>query len=103
MIRWFAHKVFATVEDSADLRIDLINADLDCLPPVTLINARVDPLRSDAYMLAAALKRAGTKFEHRIYEGVTHDFFGMAAVVAKAKEAQLFAGHRLKASLSDEY
>jgi hypothetical protein len=34
--------------------------------------------------------------ERREYEGVTHEFFGTAAVVQKAKDAQAYAGQRLK-------
>ena len=98
---WFAGQVFLQQADKADPRIDLINADLSDLPPVTLINARIDPLRSDADLLANALQKANVKVEHKVYEGVTHEFFGMAAVVAKAKEAQIFAGQRLQASLSE--
>lgn len=96
MMGWFADKVFSKSDDKTDPRIDLINADLKGLPPVTLINARIDPLRSDADLLAAALKKAGVKINHKIYDGVTHEFFGMAAVVGKAKQAQVFAGQQLK-------
>jgi acetyl esterase/lipase len=97
---WFADKLFSKPEDRKDPRIDLISANLQGLPPVTLINARIDPLRSDSDLLAAALKKAGIKVEHRVYDGVTHEFFGMAAVVTNPKEAQAFAGQQLKLSLN---
>jgi acetyl esterase len=100
MMAWFADKVFAKPEDKKDPRIDLIHADLKGLPPITLINARIDPLRSDGDQLAAALKKAGVNVQHTVYDGVTHEFFGMAAVVAKAKQAQALAGQRLKSGLS---
>jgi acetyl esterase/lipase len=45
------------------------------------------------------LKKAGVPVQHTVYEGVTHEFFGMAAVVAKAKQAQAAAGQRLKSDL----
>ena len=32
----------------------------------------------------------------RDYEGVAHEFFGAAAVLQKAKDAQAYAGERLK-------
>jgi acetyl esterase/lipase len=85
--------------DKKDPRIDLVHADLKGLPPVTLINAQVDPLRSDSDLLEAALKKAGVKVDHKVYAGTTHGFFGMAAVVPEAKQAQELAGKRLKASL----
>ena len=100
MMAWFAAAVFSTPDEKKDPRIDLINADLRGLPPVTLINARVDPLRSDGDMLAASLHKAGVKVKHKVYDGVTHEFFGMAAVVPKAKQAQALAGRELKKSLS---
>jgi hypothetical protein len=34
------------------------------------------------------------------YEGVTHEFFGMAAVVEKSKEAQQFGAEGLKEVLN---
>jgi len=96
MMEWFISTTVAKAADRQDPRIDLVNADLKDLPAVTLINARIDPLRSDADLLAAALRKAGVKVEHRIYDGVTHEFFGMAALVAKARQAQAFAGQQLK-------
>ena len=100
MMAWFADKTFARPEDKQDPRIDLVHADLKGLPPITLINARIDPLRSDADLLSAALTKAGVRVEHKVYDGVTHEFFGMAAVVAKAKQAQALAGQRLKTSFA---
>ena len=73
--------------------------DIILLPPVTLISAQIDPLRSDGTMLETALKAAGVPVERKNYDGVTHEFFGMAAVVKKAKDAQEYAGQRLKQAL----
>jgi acetyl esterase len=103
-LNWFAAQAFTTENSAVDLvaherMTDLVDGDLDLLPPVTLISARIDPLRSDSDMLAAALTRARTEVQHATYDGVTHDFFGMAAVLSKAKQAQAFAGRRLKHSL----
>ena len=99
MMEWFAKHVFGKPEDAKDPRIDLVNANLKGLPPITLINAEIDPLRSDSDLLEAALKKAGVKVEHKVYAGTTHEFFGMAAVVADAKNAQKLAGQRLKSAL----
>jgi acetyl esterase/lipase len=98
MMSWFAAQVLSEPDDATDPRISLIDAYVNLLPAVTLINARIDPLRSDGDMLAAALKRSGVQVNHIIYDGVTHEFFGMAAVVAKAREAQLFAGQQLRSA-----
>ena len=97
MVKWFVDKVERTPADLKDPRLQLIDARLDGITPgVTLINARVDPLRSDGKMMEKALKKANVPVERRDYEGVTHEFFGTAAVVGKAKQAQAFAGQRLK-------
>jgi uncharacterized zinc-type alcohol dehydrogenase-like protein len=95
MIAWFLDKLVTNPEVKADTRLDLINADLVGLPPVTIINAEIDPLRSDGEMLEAALKEAGVEVERKVYTGVTHEFFGMAAVLDKAGDALQFAGDRL--------
>ena len=45
----------------SDPRLDLVNARLEGLPPVTIINAQTDPLREDGAMLADALRQAGVR------------------------------------------
>ena len=98
MIEWFVDKLLAKPEDKMDPRLDIVNAKLAGLPPVTIINAQIDPLREDGAMLQAALKKAGVKVDRKVYDGVTHEFFGMAAVVKDAADAQKFGGNALKAS-----
>ena len=98
MMTWFAKHTTRTPADLQDPRINLVAADLKGLPAVTIINAEIDPLRDDGTMLQRALQQAGVQVEHRKYDGVAHEFFGQAAVVDKAKEAQQYAGDRLKAA-----
>lgn len=98
MMRWFFNQVVRSESDLVDPRLSLINADLRSLPPVTIINASIDPLRSDGILLEDALRKAGGSVERREFEGVTHEFFGAAAVLQKACEAQAFAGERLRKS-----
>lgn len=98
MVAWFLDKLLRSPEDKADPRLNLVGADLRGLPPVTLINAQLDPLRSDGVMLEEALQQAGVAVQRRDYHGVAHEFFGMAAVVHKARQAQQFAGERLRES-----
>ena len=100
MIEWFMDKLLRTPADKQDTRLDLVNADLRGLPPVTIINARIDPLRSDGAMLEDALKKAGVPVERKDYAGVTHEFFGGAAVLQKARDAQTYAGQRLTQSFT---
>ena len=96
MIGWFVDKLLARPEQKSDPRLDLVHAQLAGLPPVTIINAQIDPLREDGAMLESALQAAGVPVERKVYPGTTHEFFGMAAVVDDAKAAQEFAGERLQ-------
>ena len=100
-MEWFVRHATRSPEDLDDARLNLIEADFDAMPPVTIINAEIDPLRDDGKMLEDALERAGVSVERRLYPGVAHEFFGMAAVVTTAREAQQFAGKRLKSDLHE--
>lgn len=99
MMLWFISQITTRQADTKDPRIDLVHANLQGLPPVTVINAEIDPLRDDGAQLEQALKTAGVSVERKVYPGVTHEFFGTAAVVQKAQDAQAYAGSRLKADL----
>ena len=98
MMGWFAKQVSRTPADLQDPRISLVKADLKDLPPVTIINAQIDPLLDDGAMLEKALREADVEVERKVYDGSTHEFFGMAAVEHDARQAQAWAGQRLKAS-----
>lgn len=100
MMEWFFDKVTRSEKDLEDPRLSLIDADLRGLPPVTIVSARIDPLRGDGAKLEEALRDAQVDVERRDFEGVTHEFFGCAAVVAKAQQAQTYAGERLISSFS---
>jgi acetyl esterase len=99
MIPWFNSYYFQTPADGNDPRISLVNANLGGLGATTIINADVDPLRSDGEELAAKLKAAGVPVVQKTYYGVTHEFFGMGAAVRAAKDAMTFARDRLRESL----
>jgi acetyl esterase/lipase len=96
MMAWFGDKVFSSPSQKQDPRVDLLGAELRVLPTVTLINAQIDPLRSDGDLLAQALKKANVSFKHQVFKGVTHEFFGMAPVVGNAKSAQRLAATELR-------
>ena len=101
MIGWFFDKTLNLVTDKTDPRLDLVHSKLSLLPPVTIINAQIDPLRSDGAMLEEALKQANVKVTRKEYEGVTHEFFGAAAVLPAAKSAQSFAAEQLKQAFKE--
>ena len=68
------------------------------LPPATVIAAEIDPLMSEGKAYADRLKKEGVPVTYKHYSGVTHEFFGMGAVVPAAKEAEHFAADQLKKS-----
>ena len=100
MMEWFFKQYGRTPADGKDPRIDLAGADLKGLPPVMIINAQIDPLRTDGEMLERKLKAAGVTVERKVYPGVTHEFFGMGAVVAKAKDAETMGASALADALA---
>ncbi|WP_201837715.1 alpha/beta hydrolase [Microvirga zambiensis] len=88
-MEWFADKYLGKPEDKQSPLLNLYSkADLKGLPPATLINAEIDPLESDGKLLADNLKAAGVETARHVYAGVTHEFFGMDAVLDDAKKAQ---------------
>ena len=97
---WFVDKVTRSQADLQDPRLDVVGkARLQGLPPATIVNAEIDPLRSEGEALARRLQEAGVPVEQRTYGGVTHEFFGMAPAVADAGAAQDFVGDRLRGAL----
>jgi acetyl esterase/lipase len=96
MMAWFVRNATDNASNLRDPRLNLVAANLKGLPPTTVINAEIDPLKSDGDLLVEKLKADGVATEHKLYTGVTHEFFGMDAVVAKAKEAQDFAAAQIK-------
>lgn len=96
MMKWFFENALTDEKDAKDPRISLVSANLKGLPPTTIVAAEIDPLLSEGKMLADKLAAAGVRVEYRRYDGVTHEFFGMAAAVDKAKDAQEFAAKGLQ-------
>lgn len=98
MMSWFFEKYLNGPQDRANPRVNLVAADLRGLPRTTIINAEIDPLRSDGEMLAQKLRAAGVQTQHRTYAGVNHEFFGMGAVLGHAIAAEQWAADALKAA-----
>lgn len=95
---WFFDNYLNGPQDRSNSRVNLVAADLKGLPPTTIINAQIDPLRSDGEMLSQKLEAAGVTTSQKTYEGVTHEFFGMGLVVDKASAAQKMAADALKSA-----
>lgn len=102
-IEWFVGNYLNSMEEAMDPMIDIVGAaEVSELPPVTIVAAEIDPLLTEGELLRDKLEAAGVDVAYQNWEGVTHEFFGMAAQVPEAKEAQDFAGERLRSALGSE-
>jgi len=99
MMGWFVKNYLASETQAADPRISLVKANLAGFPKTLIIGAEIDPLQSEGKLLADKLKDAKVETDYELYNGVTHEFFGMAAVVPQAKDAQALAAKKLKSAL----
>ena len=99
---WFTYYTVRDKSQAQDPRINLVAADLHGLPPVTIVNADIDPLRDDGAQLQQALQQAGVSVDRRVFAGVTHEFFGMGKVVRGAYDAEQYAVGQLKPALAEQ-
>ncbi|QNM83939.1 alpha/beta hydrolase [Sphingomonas sabuli] len=100
LMAWFFRYVPRSAADLMDPRVNVVSANLAGLPPVTIVAAQVDPLRSEGELLAQRLAAAGVAVERREWAGAPHEFFGADAVIGDAREAQQWSGQRLRAALN---
>ena len=100
-MRWFFQHYLNWHTDGESRMVSLVREPrLQGLPPATVITAQIDPLRSEGKEYADNLREAGVPVNYRDYEGVTHEFFGMGAVLDQAREAQHFAAEGLHQAFS---
>ena len=100
MMGWFVKNALGSPDKAADPRISLVKANLTGMPPTLIIGAEIDPLQSEGKLLSSKLKDAKVETDYELYNGVTHEFFGMAAVVPQAKDAQALAVKKLKSAFN---
>jgi len=97
---WFFDKYLRTPADGKSPMISLVTApNLKGLAPATVIGAGIDPLMSEGKTYADKLQAAGIPVTYKLYDNVTHEFFGMGAVVPEAKAAEALAAGELKKAL----
>lgn len=96
LMAWFFDYYFPAWQSQSEELITLVEADLGGLPPTTIINAEIDPLRFEGGELAEKMEDAGIDVVREVYPGVTHEFFGMADLLEQAVNAQELAAKRLK-------
>lgn len=96
-MQWFFGHYLKSEADGSNPRVSILRAtNFKGLPPATVITAQIDPLRSEGEAYARKLQAAGVQVHLQNFDGVAHEFFGMGAVVDKAKQAVQVAGDRLK-------
>jgi acetyl esterase len=103
MMQWFFGHYFNSESDGADVNVSPLRASraqLVDLPPATIVTAEIDPLRDDGKQYAQKLREADVDVAYRNYPGVTHEFFGMGAVVDEASDAVEFAAGRLRGAFA---
>lgn len=89
MIEWYLGHALMSPAEKEDPRLDLVGrAELSGLPATTILTAEIDPLRSEGLELAEKLRASGVAVNAVDFEGVSHGFFGMGALVRHARSAQ---------------
>ena len=92
LLSWMASHAFAGVPEAAsDPRIDLLGLPAEKLagqPPALVITDERDVLRSQGQEYAKHLEAAGVPTTSSYYAGAMHEFFGAAAVLDSAEQAQ---------------
>ncbi len=96
LMAWFFAQYLPNKAAGNNPMISLVKANLKGMPPTTIILAEIDPLQMDGQMLGDKMREAGVPVTTKRYDGVTHEFFGMAAVLPEAKAAQALASSELK-------
>ncbi len=80
-----------------------LRADLTGLPPVLILLAELDVLRSEGEALAAKLREAAVPAELEIYPGVLHGFLRATDGVQKARDAVARAGAWIKRHSAQQF
>lgn len=97
LVKYFTDNYFNSPADGDSPLISLLDvANLNGLPPTTIIAAEIDPLQSEGEDLSKKLQALGVNVTYRLFTGVTHEFFGMYAIVPQAQQAQELAATQLK-------
>ena len=100
LLSWMAMHAFAGVPGGAtDPRVDLLSVpgdELAGMPPTLVITDERDVLRDQGEEFARHLEAAGVPTTLSRYDGVMHEFFGAAAVLDKAEQAQREVAEHLR-------
>jgi len=103
LLEWFVARYLADPADGfSPYASPLLVDDLAGLPPTTLITAEIDPLRSEGEAYAHRLEAAGVPVVYQNFTGVTHEFFGMGAVLDEAQDAVALAADGLNSAFASD-
>lgn len=95
-LHWFYEHYQRDVSDRLDPRFSPLLAEVSAnVAPVLLVLAECDPLHDEGVAYARHLQAAGVEVELKVYEGMTHDFMRMGAIIDEAEEAQQHIAERL--------
>lgn len=95
-MQWFYRHYLSKKEQAKSPYVSLLSKSVPDLPSATVIVAELDPAAWEGQAYHTMLTEVAVPSQLGLYQGVTADFFGTGAVVAKAKKAQEFAGQRLR-------
>ena len=73
-----------------------LRADLTGLPPVMVLQAELDVLRSEGEALVEKLRASGVAVENEVFAGTVHGFLRATGAVQKARDAVAAAGDWMK-------
>lgn len=97
MMRWFfGHYLNSAAEYKDPNAFPLQAKDFSQLAPATILTAEIDPLAGEGEEYARQLSLFDVPALHQSFAGVTHEFFGMGAVLSQAREAVALASGRLR-------
>ena len=100
-MQWYWDHYLSGVEDASNPYAAPLQAkSLAGQPPALVITAEYDPLRDEGEAYSKRLQEAGVETTYTLYDGVIHGFFGMSAVVDKAKLAVEEASAALRKAFS---
>ena len=95
LMEWFFDRYAPDWRTADHPMLNLTDRDYTGFPPTTIINAQIDPLEAEGGELERKMRADGVRVQRKVYMGVTHEFFGMAAVLEQAVQAQELAATRL--------
>ena len=96
-MKWFMNHYLASPSQALDpMAFPLRHDNLSGLAPATIFTAEIDPLCSEGKAYAEKLRQFGVPVHSQQFNGVTHEFFGLGAVLVEAEEALRIAGENLQ-------